>query len=104
IVGLTFTSGFRSLSPARDPTASAKSGGQEMNKKTLDREVFALPELDFSEPPAGSDRRAFMMQSAMVAAIVSVGGQASPLFGKVPATAPPLGSQPIDPNLQVVKD
>ena len=58
-----------------------------------------LPELDFSEPPAGSDRRSFMMQSAMVAAIVAVGGRASPLFGQVPAQAPPLGSQPVDPNL-----
>ncbi len=66
-------------------------------------ENFAYPELDYSEPPAGSDRRSFMMQSAMVAAIVSVGGQASPLFGQVPATAPPLGSAPVDPNLEVVK-
>ena len=63
-----------------------------------------IPELDYSEPPAGSDRRAFMMQSAMVAAIVAVGGRASPLFGQVPATAPPLGSKPVDPNLQVIKD
>src|SRR5215213_556102 len=68
------------------------------------RETFRLPELDYSEPPAGSDRRAFMMQSAMVAAIVAVGGRASPLFGQVPAQPPPLGSQPIDPNLQVVKN
>ncbi len=67
------------------------------------RETFALPELDYSAPPAGSDRRSFMMQSAMVAAIIAVGGRASPLFGQVPATAPPLGSQPVDPNLQVVK-
>jgi L-serine dehydratase len=66
-------------------------------------EDFTYPELDYSEPPAGSDRRSFMMQSAMVAAIVSVGGQASPLFGQVPATAPPIGSAPIDPNLEVVK-
>ena len=74
-----------------------------MDSETLDREAFTLPELDFSEPPAGSDRRAFMMQSAMVAAIVAVGGQASPLFGKVAAEAP-LGSKPPDPNLQVVKN
>src|SRR5215213_9623244 len=67
------------------------------------RETFRLPELDYSEPPAGSDRRAFMMQSAMVAAIVAVGGRASPLFGQVPAQAPPLGSTGVDPNLDVVK-
>lgn len=62
----------------------------------------SVPELDFSEPPAGSDRRSFMMQSAMVAAIVAVGGRASPLFGQVPAQSP-LGSGGIDPNLEVVK-
>jgi L-serine dehydratase len=63
----------------------------------------AIPALDFSEPPAGSDRRAFMMQSALAAAIVALGGRASPLFGQVPAQAPPLGSAAIDPNLEVVK-
>src|ERR687897_777616 len=74
-----------------------------MDSEIRDGEAFAYPELDYSEPPAGSDRRSFMMQSAMVAAIVAVGGQASPLFGQVPATAPPLGSAPVDPNLEVVK-
>src|SRR5688572_22518535 len=74
-----------------------------MGSETLKHGAGALPELDFSEPPAGSDRRAFMMQSAMVAAIVAVGGKASPLFGQVPATAPPLGSAGVDPNLNVVK-
>ena len=74
-----------------------------MDMETHDRETFALPELDYSEPPAGSDRRAFMMQSAMVAAIVAVGGRASPLFAQVPAQAPPLGSGGVDPNLEVVK-
>ena len=54
---------------------------------------FAYPELDFSEPPAGSDRRAFMVRSAMVVAIVAVGGcKSEPLFGQVAAKAPPLGS------------
>jgi L-serine dehydratase len=62
----------------------------------------AIPELDYSDPPPGSDRRAFMMQSAMVAAIVAVGGRASPLFGQVPAT-PPLGAKGVDPALEVVQ-
>ena len=74
-----------------------------MDTEILTPTDFSVPELDFSEPPAGSDRRAFMMQSAMVVAIVAVGGRASPLFGQVPATAPPLGSGPVDPNLNVVK-
>jgi L-serine dehydratase len=74
-----------------------------MDIETHDRDTFALPELDYSEPPAGSDRRAFMMRSAMAAAIVAVGGTVNPLFAQAPA-GPPLGSQGVDPNLQVVKN
>jgi L-serine dehydratase len=66
-------------------------------------ETSALPELDYSEPPAGSDRRSFMMRSAVAMAIVAVGGTANPLFAKTPAGSP-LGSAPIDPKLQVVKN
>jgi L-serine dehydratase len=73
-----------------------------MDSETHPKEDFTLPELDFSEPPPGSDRRAFMIQSAMAAAIVAVGGRASPLFGQVPATAP-LGSKPPDPDLNVMQ-
>ena len=68
-----------------------------------DSEAFAVPELDYSAPPLGSDRRAFMMRSAMAAAIVAVGGTANPLFAQVPA-GPPLGSGDVDPNLQVIKN
>ena len=50
-----------------------------MDSEIHEREAFALPELDYSEPPAGSDRRAFMMRSAMAAAIVAVGGSVNPL-------------------------
>jgi L-serine dehydratase len=74
-----------------------------MDIETHDRDTFALPELDYSEPPPGSDRRAFMMRSAMAAAIVAVGGTVNPLFAQAPA-GPPLGSQGVDPNLQVVKN
>jgi hypothetical protein len=73
-----------------------------MDSEIRDAEAFAYPELDYSEPPAGSDRRSFMMRSAMAAAIVAVGGQLNPLFAQTPAGAPP-GSQPVDPNLEVVK-
>ena len=68
-----------------------------------DREEFALPELDFSEPPAGSDRRTFMMRSAMATAVVALGGVPNPLWAQAPA-GPPIGSAPVDPNLQVMKD
>ena len=79
-------------------------GGEFRWISTAQSRASLIPELDYTEPPAGSDRRAFMMRSAMAAAIVAVGGRASPLFGQVPATAPPLGSKPVDPNLQVVKN
>ena len=62
-----------------------------------------LPELDYSEPHAGSDRRSFMMRSAMATAVIALGGRVNPLWAQTPA-GPPIGSQPIDPNLQVVKN
>ena len=47
-----------------------------------------LPELDYSEPPVGSDRRSFMMRSAMAAAIVALGGHVNPLWAQTPAGKP----------------
>jgi len=66
-------------------------------------ETIPLPELDYSDPPAGSDRRTFMMRSAMAAAVAALGGTANPLWAQTPA-GPPIGSAPVDPNLQVMKD
>jgi L-serine dehydratase len=68
-----------------------------------DNDAFQVPELDYSEPPSGSDRRTFMMRSAMAAAVVAVGGQANPLWAQAPA-GKPLGDNDVDPNLQVIKD
>ena len=66
------------------------------------RKKLIVPELDYSEPPAGSDRRAFMMRSAMAAAIVALGGRVNPLWAQTPASAPwPVN---LDPNLHVVKN
>jgi len=62
-----------------------------------------LPELDYSEPPAGSDRRTFMMRSAMAAAVLTLGGEVNPLWAQAPA-GKPLGGGDVDPNLEVVKD
>jgi L-serine dehydratase len=73
-----------------------------MDYEVDDNESLALPELDYSEPPAGSDRRTFMMRSAMATAIAALGGTVNPLFAQTPAT-PPIGSAPVDPNLEVVK-
>jgi L-serine dehydratase len=72
-----------------------------MDSETFDREEFAIPELDYSEPPAGSDRRSFMTRSAMAAAIVALGGRVNPLWAQTPADAQLVK---LDPNLQVVKD
>src|SRR3954447_11305198 len=66
-------------------------------------ETFALPELDYSSPPTGSDRRTFMMRSAMAAAVVALGGRTNPVWAQTPAT-PPLGDGDVDPNLQVIKN
>src|SRR4051812_6935984 len=63
----------------------------------------ALPALDPREPPPGSDRRAFMMRSAMMTAIVALGGCANPKGAQTAAKDPPIGAADVDPNLAVVK-
>jgi len=73
-----------------------------MDTENYDSEAFAVPELDLTEPPAGSDRRTFMMRSAMATAVAALGGTANPLWAQAPA-GPPLGGGDVDPNLDVVK-
>jgi L-serine dehydratase len=73
-----------------------------MDSESYHDRPVALPELDYSEPPAGSDRRTFMMRSAMATTIALVGGTPSALWAQAPAGAP-IGSAPVDPNLNVVK-
>lgn len=63
---------------------------------TLDRPI--VPDLDCTEPPLGSDRRAFMMRSALAAAIAALTGRPIAAIAQTPATAPPLS-----PSLDVVK-
>ena len=51
-----------------------------------------LPDLDYSDPPAGSDRRAFMVRSALATAIAVVTGMPIAACSKtVPAKAPAAG-------------
>src|SRR5689334_3150746 len=78
-------------------------GRTKMSSEMYDRDEFALPDLDYTEPPVGSDRRSFMMRSAMAAAIVALGGQVNPLWAQTPA-GKPLGDNDVDPNLQVIKN
>src|SRR5204863_5631259 len=61
-----------------------------------------LPQLDFSEPPPGSDRRAFMVRSAMAAAIATLTGRPIAAYADTPATSP-QSSVKLDPSLDVVK-
>lgn len=60
-----------------------------------------VPELDLTEPPFGSDRRSFMMRSALAVAIAALTGRPIAAFAQTPATPP----QPVklDPSLDVVK-
>jgi L-serine dehydratase len=60
------------------------------------------PSLDSAEPPSGSDRRAFLMRSALATAIATLTGNPIAAFAKEAATAPPLPVK-LDPSLDVVK-
>src|ERR671912_1447610 len=73
-----------------------------MDSQSNNRGPFALPELDYSEAPTGSDRRSFMVRSAMATAIGLLGGQVNPLFAQAAAEPPLKGKE--NPNLEVVKE
>src|SRR4051812_6556383 len=65
-----------------------------------------VPSLDYADPPLGSDRRAFMVRSAMAAAIAAVTGCSPKSAKDLPAAKSPLGAQSsvkLDPSLDVVK-
>src|SRR6187399_1043710 len=67
---------------------------------TFDNSQYShtVPVLDLTEPPVGSDRRAFMMRSALATAIATLTGQPIAAFAATPAKAPAL-----DPKLNAVK-
>lgn len=69
------------------------------------KDPTVVPELDYTEPPAGSDRRAFMVRSAMAVAIGALTGCAPRDVSKTPASAPGgnAGLTKVDPSLDVVK-
>src|SRR6478752_4083401 len=73
-----------------------------MNTKDELERSSAVPELDFTEPPPGSDRRAFMMRSALATAIATLTGRPIASFANVPAQAPKT-SVTLDPKLDVVR-
>ena len=61
-----------------------------MDNEERNIEELPLPELDYSDPPVGSDRRAFMIRSALATAITMLTGAPLAAFAKAPANAPPL--------------
>ena len=61
-----------------------------------------LPQLDMTEPPVGSDRRAFMMRSALAVAIAALTGRPVAAIAQATAAAPALPPS-LSPNLAVVK-
>jgi len=65
-----------------------------------DDTTILLPELDLTDPPAGSDRRAFMMRSALAVAIATLTNRPITAFAAQPAKSP---APKLDPNLDVVK-
>jgi L-serine dehydratase len=65
-----------------------------------DRSV-TVPELDLCTPPPGSDRRAFMVRSALATAIAALSGRPIAAFAATPAKAPKAPA--LDPKLNVVR-
>lgn len=72
-----------------------------MDTQDADRHEAFLPELDRTEPPEGSDRRAFMMRSALAVAIAALTGRPIAAFAQTPAKPPPTVK--LDPELDVVR-
>ena len=71
-----------------------------------DGDAPALPELDLSEPPLGSDRRAFMMRSALATAMAVLAGRPATAFAQAPFASPaldPVVNVGVDPSLDVVR-
>lgn len=73
-----------------------------MDSEISQPDAMPLPELDYTDPPAGSDRRAFMMRSSLAIAIASVTGRALVACKDKAVQAPKLATS-LDPSLDVVK-
>jgi len=73
-----------------------------MDSKDDGEHSHLVPDLDYTTPPEGSDRRAFMMRSALAAAVATLTGNPLAAFAQTPAK-PPKQIVKLDPNLDVVK-
>lgn len=74
---------------------------QDFDRRDADSPT--VPDLDYSEPPLGSDRRAFMMRSALATAVAALSGKPIAAFAQTPAVDP-IVNVGVDPNLNVVKE
>ncbi|HEY7443194.1 MAG TPA: serine dehydratase beta chain, partial [Vicinamibacterales bacterium] len=92
------------------PILEERRGGH-MKSETHEQETALLPEpeLNVTNIPAGVDRRAFMMRSALVGAVAVINGCAAPNQEQTatgtapPAPAPPPPASQVSPDLEVVK-
>src|SRR6187455_3324600 len=75
------------------------------SKSEKNDELLPLDELRLDQAPAGVDRRAFMMRSALVGAVAVLNGCApAPAGSAPPPQAPPQPAAPaLSPELNVVK-
>jgi len=76
--------------------------GDTMNNSQQAPETISVPELDLTEPPRDSDRRTFMMRSALATAVATLYGRPIAAFANAPANAPRMPTK-LDPNLAVVR-
>ena len=74
-------------------------------KSEKNDELLPLEELRLDEAPAGVDRRAFMMRSALIGATAVLNGcTPAPASSAPPPQAPPQPAAPtVSPDLNVVK-
>src|SRR5688572_20057820 len=90
--------------PARVMTGRTDMEFQDFDRRDADEPT--VPDLDYSEPPLGSDRRAFMMRSALATAMAVLAGRPAVAFAQAPFASPaldPVVNVELDPNLNVVK-
>ena len=76
---------------------TAETGRDDTN--SVDKQLAS------TEVPDGVDRRTFLMRSAVIAATTVITGRAMSAEQQTAraTAAPPLGSKPLSPDLQVVK-
>jgi L-serine dehydratase len=74
-----------------------------MTNPNPDQEAIRVPALDLTEPLKGSDRRTFMMRSALATAVATLYGRPIAAFANTPANPPRMPTK-LDPNLAVVRN